>query len=63
MDYISSSQIQGISFTTASGARRSSTFAKLLQTMQNAAKKQADMYQFFMDCKTDKKETCQTEIM
>ena len=40
MDYISPSQIQTITFTTAAGARRSSTLARHLQAMQNAAKKQ-----------------------
>jgi len=45
------------------GARRSSTFAKHLQAMQNAAKKQAEMYQFFTGCRPEKKESCETGIM
>jgi hypothetical protein len=63
MDYISPTHIQAITFTTAVGARRSSTFARHLQAMQNAAKKQTEMYQFFMGCKAEKKESCETEIM
>jgi len=63
MEYISTTQIQNISYATTTGARRSSTFAKHLQIMQNAAKKQADMYQFFMGFKPEKNENCQTETM
>lgn len=40
LDYISPTQIQTIHFTTTSGARRSSLFARHLQAMQKAAKKQ-----------------------
>ena len=63
MDYISPSQIQTITFTTAAGARRSSTLARHLQAMQNAAKKQTYMYQFFIGEKAEKKESCETQVM
>ena len=63
MDYISPSQVQSISFGSAAGARRSSLFAKHLQTMQNAAKKQEDMYQLFMGWTGNKKESMETEAM
>jgi hypothetical protein len=48
MDYISPNQIQAISFSGASNLRRSSAFARHLQAMQVAAKKQEEMYRFFM---------------
>ena len=48
MDYISPNQIQAISFSGASNSRRSSAFARHLQAMQVAAKKQEEMYRFFM---------------
>lgn len=40
LDYLSPTQIQTIHFSTSSGARRSSLFARHLQAMQKAAKKQ-----------------------
>lgn len=55
MDYISPNQVQSISFASAAGARRSSLFNRHLQVMQNAAKKQEDMYQFFMGVKASAK--------
>jgi hypothetical protein len=55
-EYISPHQIQAIQFTSAVGARRSSVFARHLQAMQNAAKKQEEMYHFFMDLKPSKQE-------
>jgi hypothetical protein len=50
LDYISPNQIQSITFAQAggAGARRSSAFARHLQAMQNAAKKQEEMYHVFM---------------
>ena len=48
MDYISPNQIQAISFSGGSNSRRSSAFARHLQAMQVAAKKQEEMYRFFM---------------
>ena len=63
LDYISQNQIQTITFTTASGARRSSLFNKHLQAMQNAAKKQEEMYHTFMGCGQGKKDCGSTEIM
>jgi hypothetical protein len=47
LDYLSPTQIQTISFGGA-GARRSSAFARHLQAMQNAAKKQEEMYHVFL---------------
>lgn len=55
-DFISPNQIQAIQFTSAVGARRSSVFTRHLQAMQNAAKKQEEMYHFFMDIKPSKQE-------
>ena len=60
MDYISQEQLQTVSFSSASGARRSSLFSKHLQAMQNAAKKQEDMFHFFMGTKQTKKESGET---
>jgi hypothetical protein len=40
LDYISPNQIQSISFNNTQNSRRSSAFARHLQAMQNAAKKQ-----------------------
>lgn len=51
LDYITPTQIQSISFQQqagGSGQRRSSAFARHLQAMQNAAKKQEEMYHMFM---------------
>ncbi len=49
LDYLSPSHIQTISFGQGGpGARRSSAFARHLQAMQNAAKKQEEMYHIFM---------------
>lgn len=62
-DFISPGQIQTITFTSQSGARRSSVFARHLQTMQNAAKKQEQMYDIFMGCNSDKKEGTEADIM
>jgi hypothetical protein len=47
LDYLSSAQIQTITFGGPAG-RRSSAFARHLQAMQNAAKKQEEMYHSFM---------------
>jgi hypothetical protein len=55
MDYISPSQVQTISFSSAAGARRSSLFNRHLQSMQSAAKKQEEMYHFFMGGKPSNK--------
>ena len=63
LDYISPTQLQGINFTSAVGARRSSVFARHLQSMQNAAKKQEEMYNFFLDVKPERREDSQTDIM
>jgi hypothetical protein len=52
-----------MTFNTVIGARRSSAIARQLQAMQNAAKKQEGMYEFFMGCTPDKRETSETEIM
>lgn len=38
-------------------------FNRHLQSMQNAAKKQEDMYNFFLGIKQDKKESSQKEVM
>lgn len=50
LDYLSPAQLQTISFgqPSAPGARRSSAFARHLQAMQNAAKKQEEMYHLFL---------------
>ena len=63
MDFISPTQVQTITFTSQAGARRSSLFNRHLKTMQNAAKKQEEMYHFFMGYKGGKKEGSQTDIM
>ena len=63
MDYISPNHVQAISFSSQAGARRSSLFNRHLQAMQNAAKKQEEMYSFFMGCKADKKEGSQGDLM
>ena len=63
MDYISPTQIQTITFGSQSGARRSSLFNRHLQTMQNAAKKQEEMYNFFMGGKAAKKESNPADLM
>jgi len=55
MDYISPNQVQTITFSSQAGARRSSLFNRHLQSMQNAAKKQEEMFSFFMNYKGDKK--------
>lgn len=49
LDYLSPTHIQSITFGHGGpGARRSSAFARHLQAMQNAAKKQEEMYHMFM---------------
>jgi hypothetical protein len=63
MDFISPTQIQTISFTSASGARRSSLFSRHLQSMQNAAKKQLENYDSFLGCKPSPNEGSETDIM
>ena len=63
MDFISPNQVQTITFSSQAGARRSSLFNRHLQAMQNAAKKQEDMYHFFMGTKGGKKEGSKTDIM
>jgi len=55
MDTISPSQVQTITFASAAGARRSSLFNKQLQVMHSAAKKQEEMYSFFMGGKPNAK--------
>ena len=52
-----------MTFNTVIGARRSSAIARQLQVMQNAAKKQEGMYEFFMGYGTKKQENSDTEIM
>lgn len=48
LDYLSPANLQAINFNQpVPGARRSSGFAKHLQAMQNAAKKQEEMYRMF----------------
>lgn len=49
MDYLSNNHIQSMTFT-AVGERRSASFTRHLQAMQNAAKKQEDKYEFFRGC-------------
>jgi hypothetical protein len=49
LDFLSPTHIQSITFGQGGpGARRSSAFARHLQAMQNAAKKQEEMYHMFM---------------
>ena len=57
MDFISANQVQTITFSSQSGARRSSLFNRHLQAMQNAAKKQEEMYNWFMGGKCERKQT------
>ena len=63
LEYISPNQVQTITFVSQAGARRSSLFKRHLQTMQNAAKKQEEMFSFFMGCKEDRKEGSQGSLM
>jgi hypothetical protein len=60
MDYLSPQHIQNINFSSMSGNRRSSAFARHLQSMQSAAKKQEEMYRFFLGGKT---EQCQEALV
>jgi hypothetical protein len=48
LDYLSPQHIQSINFSSVAANRRSSAFARHLQSMQSAAKKQEDMYRFFL---------------
>jgi hypothetical protein len=63
MDTISPNQIQSINFNSTSGGRRSSGFARYLLAMQCAAKKQEEMYRFYVGGKVEKKEESRTEDM
>ena len=63
LEYISPHQVQTITFSSQAGARRSSLFNRHLQAMQNAAKKQEEMFGFFMGCRLDKKEGSQGDLM
>jgi hypothetical protein len=63
MDTISPNQIQSINFNSTAGGRRSSAFARHLLAMQSAAKKQEEMYRFYVGGKVEKKEECYSENM
>ena len=63
LDYISTGQVQTMHFTSQAGARRSSLFNRHLQAMQNAAKKQEEMYNMFLGQKNGKKEGGEGEGM